>query len=61
MGRVLVSYRALVRRGCVGDEPPEENSTGAVPLLAAYRSRFVKRAMLPVLPMSIAAMTGPTP
>jgi hypothetical protein len=32
--------------------PPEENSTGAVPLYAAYESRLVKLRTSPVNPMT---------
>ena len=34
---------------------------GAVPLQAAKRSRFLKREASRTSPMTVAAMTGPTP
>jgi hypothetical protein len=40
---------------------PEDTSIGAVPLQAAKRSRFLKREASRTSPMTVAAITGPTP
>jgi hypothetical protein len=40
---------------------PEDTSIGAVPLQSAKRSRLAKRETSPTQPVTVAAMTGPTP
>src|SRR5215831_9273702 len=41
--------------------PPEETSTGAVPVQAAKRSLVANRATPATSPITVAAITGPTP
>lgn len=53
----LASSRRRVKTASL----PEETSMGAAPLQAAKRPRFLNRETSRTSPMTVAAMTGPTP